>query len=131
MKRLVSATLALSLLGGTAAIAGPYDSGGQGYYGNQGYNGYGNQSYSGSYGNQYRGYSYRGQGNNGGGALVAGVGILALAAILASQHRRNQYHQGWYNRDRRGYGYDNSYNRGYGNQFGDRYNGYGDSNRRW
>ena len=129
MKRLVSATLALSLLGGSAAVAAPYDHGGQGYYGgNQGY--YANQGYAGSYGDPYRG-DYRRHGSNDGGAIIAGVGILALAAILASQHRHHRYHQGWYNRDGRAYGYDNGYSRGYNNQYGNGYNGYGDNGRRW
>ena len=143
MKRLVSATLALSMLGVTAAAADPYDHGGQGYAG-----GYNNQGYNGAYGSRdSRDYSRRG-GSNDGGAVVAGVGILALAAILASQHHHH-YHDGWYGRgggqygwnngDNRGYGnhYDNRYgdNRGYGdhydNRYGDNYRGYGDNDRRW
>jgi hypothetical protein len=118
MKRLVSATLALSLLGGSAAVAAPYDHGGQGY--------------NGGYSNQYRGHD----GNNG-GAIVAGVGILTLAAILASQHHHHRYHQGWYNRDGGSYGYGNGYNQSYGNRYnqgygyqnGDRHDVYGDYDR--
>ncbi len=118
MKRLVSATLALTLLGGSAAVAAPYDLGGQRYNG-------GNQGY----GNQYRGGSYYGHNGTNGGALVAGVGILILAAILASQHRHHHFHQGWYSRD--GGRYDNAYNRGYSNQDGNRDDGYGENDRRW
>ena len=82
MKRLVSAALALTLLGTTAAAADPYDRGGQGY--DRGYD------------NAYRGHD---RDNN--GAFVAGVGFLTLAAILASQHRHRHFHEGWFNR---GYG---------------------------
>ena len=71
MKRLVSAALALTMLSGTAAVAAPYDHGG----------------YNGGYGDQYRRH------DNNNGAIVAGVGILALAAILASQHHHRHYHQ--------------------------------------
>ncbi len=90
MKRLISATLALSLLGATAAMAAPYS------YGDQGTsNGYNN-----SYGdNGYRDNGYRGRGDDNGGAIVAGVGILALAAILASQnHRRDYDRDRWHDR---------------------------------
>ena len=104
MKKLVSVVLALSLLGGSAAVAAPYDHGGQGY----------NSSYS----NQDRGDNYRGRDNNG-GEIVAGVGILALAAILASQHRDHRHH-GWNNRD----------DRGYGNQYGEHRDGYGERGHR-
>jgi hypothetical protein len=86
MKRLVSAALALTLLGATAAAAEPYDRGGQGYNGGY-YNGYDN--------------AYRGHDRDDNGAFVAGAGFLTLAAILASQHRHHRYHSGWYNR---GYG---------------------------
>lgn len=108
MKRLVSATLALTLLGGSAAVAAPNDHSG-------------NQDYTGSYGNSYRDDNYRG--HDGGGAIVAGVGILALAAILASQH--HHYHYGWYNRDR--YGYAIGIYRGDADRYGsyDNYNSYG------
>ena len=65
MKRLVSATLALSLLGATAAAADPYDHGGQGYAG-----GYNNQGYNGAYGNQDNRYYHRRGVSNDGGAVV-------------------------------------------------------------
>lgn len=102
MKRLVSATLALTLLGGTAAVAEPYDRDGQGYDG-----AYGNQSYYGGYNDGYRSH-YR----DDCGVFVAGLGVLTLAAILASQHRHHYYHNGWYNR-------------GYGELYGD------SRDRRW
>ena len=108
MKRLMSAALALSLLGGSAAVAAPYDHGGRGSYGNQGY---------------YSSYSERERRNDDGTAIVAGVGILALAAILASQHHN---HDGRYDRDG-GRGYDNGGHRGYDNNY-DR-GGYGDNDR--
>jgi hypothetical protein len=100
MKRLISATLALTLLGSTAAVAAPYD---YGRYDNRGYHG-----------------DYRGHSDNS-GAIVAGLGLLAFAAILASQnhdHYQHRYHHGWY-----GNRYDD---RGYGNGgYGDRGYGYG------
>ena len=95
MKRLASVALALSLLSGTAAVAAPYDHGNQGYN-----NGYSNQDRG---GRDYR--------DNNSGAVFAGVGILALAAILASQHR---HHDGRYNRDGGRYRDGNGYNRGDG-----------------
>ena len=115
MKRLVSATLALTLLGATAAVAEPYDRGGQGYD-----RAYGNHSY-------YGGYDNAGHDRDNSGAIVAGVGFLTLAAILASQQRHHHYHYGWYNRDRYGdYGrYDNGFNRG------QRYGGYSGGEYRW
>lgn len=111
MKRLISATLALSLLGATAASAAPVNRG---------------------IPIQYRDNGYRHRGDDNGAAIAAGVGFLALAAILASQHRD---HDGWRERgydrgdwgrrdDDRGYG---GYDRGYGNGgYGRGYdNGYG------
>ncbi len=122
MKRLVSATLALTLLGGSAAVAAPSDRGG-------------NQGYDSGYGNAYRGDNYRGHNGSNGGAIVAGVGILTLAAILASQHRHHYYHYGWYKGDGDRYGYYNGYNGGYGAQYGNRYGDhsdrYGDNDRHW
>jgi len=103
MKRLISATLALSLLGATAASAAPVNRGTP---------------------IQYREDGYRHRGDGDGAAIAAGVGFLALAAILASQHRD---HDGWRDRDYdRGYG-DRGYNNGYGgNSRGYGYNnGYG------
>jgi hypothetical protein len=95
MKRLLSATLALTLLGATAAAAEPYYRGGQGY----------DRDYD---------DAYRGHDRDNSGAIVAGVGFLTLAAILASQHRHRHFHDGWFNR-------------GYGERYGD----YGSRDHRW
>ena len=123
MKCLLSAALALSLLGGTAAVAAPYDRGGynSGYY---------DQDYNAGYGDRDRRDNYRGRGDNNGAAVVAGIGILALAAILASQNHRNHrhYHQGWHNGR---YGYRDGYNRGYNYDYNNRDYGYGDGSRNW
>src|SRR6185312_8835753 len=87
MKRLISAALALSLLGATAASAAP------------------------THGPiapvDYR-HSYRHHDNGNGAAIAAGIGFLALTAILASQN----HDRDWYDRDR-DYRY-RSYDRGYG-----------------
>lgn len=94
MKRLLGAALALTLLGGSAAVAAP--------------TGYDN-----------RGYGH--ESNN--GALFAGIGLFALAAILASQNNRS-YQRDWHDR---GYGrFDNSrgYNHGYDRDRDDRRSGY-------
>jgi hypothetical protein len=107
MKRLISATLALSLLGATAASAAPYD--------------HNNQAYGNGYGSRDRGDYDRGRGDN--GAAFAGIGLLAFAAILASQNHHH-YHHGWYNRDRGSYGYGD--NRGHDYNHGDRNGGYND-----
>ena len=82
MKRLLSAILALSLFSGTAAIAGPYNHGGQGFGVTNGY----------SHGDRGRGsyYGRRDYRNNDGAAVATGVGILALIAILASQNRHDE-----------------------------------------
>ena len=97
MKRLISAALALSLLGATAASAAsarapiaPVD---------------------------YRSQSYRHHDNGNGAAIAAGIGFLALAAILASQNNHDRdgryYHdRNWRDRD---YGY-RPYDQGYGNR---------------
>ena len=101
MKRLISATLALSLLGATAASAAPVNR---------------------AIPIQYRDDGYRHRGDDNGPAIAAGVGFLALMAILASQHRDHDgwrdrgYDQGGWGRrdDDRGYG-NGGYDRGYGN----------------
>lgn len=113
MKRLVSAVLALSLLGTTAAVASPYRDGG-----------FDNRDH------------YRGHDDGDGAAILAGVGVVALAAILASQHHHHHWHHGWYgNNDGRGYrdGYayngNYGYGSGYGYNAGYRYDRNGDHNR--
>jgi hypothetical protein len=102
MKRLIGAALALSLLGATAASAAPY----------------------GSFAPlDYRDH-YRHHDDGNGAAIAAGIGFLALTAILASQHNhdRDEWRDrdDWRDRDR-DYGY-RSYNRGYG--YAQPYQGY-------
>jgi hypothetical protein len=97
MKRLICATLALSLLGATAASA-------QSFHGGFGHGGY-------SHGGGYGGWHGRG---DGGALLGLGVGLFALGAIAAaSEHDRynDRYNYGppppppaYYGR-----GYDRSY----------------------
>jgi hypothetical protein len=136
MKRILSVALALTLLSGSAAVAGPY---GHGNYGQR--NGYSEQYR----GDHYRGGHYRGHRGNDGGAIAFGIGILALTAIIASQNRDREiareramnrnYDQGGY--DQGAYGPNDGPN-GYGpNAYGpnDGPNGYGpngydDQNRR-
>jgi hypothetical protein len=103
MKRLISAALALTLLGATAASAQSYR-GGHGGFGHGGYS---------------RGYGHGGgwHGRGDGGALLGlGVGLFALGAIAAASERDRYY-------DRYDYGppppppryYDRGYyDRGYG-----------------
>ena len=86
MKRLIAATIALTLLGSTAALA-------DGYYDH--------------------GYDRHEDGDGAGAALAVGAGIAALA-IIASQHHDHDgyygraYYRGpdgyYYNRDRAYYG---------------------------
>ena len=100
MKKVISAVLALSLLGATAASAQTYR---------------GRDTYS---------QSYHHSGNS--GALVGlGIGLFALAAIAAaSQHHDSYAYDRNYderNRYRRSYGYP-SYDRSYG--YDRSYNGY-------
>ena len=116
MKRLLSITLALTLMGTSAAVAHGY----QGGYGDRrGYNGY-SAPYRG-------GYEYRDRNNN--TAAAVGVGILALGlfAALASQHNSDPYSSGYYAPPPR-YGY-SGYGPGYGSTpgygYGGGYYGYG------
>lgn len=95
MKKLVSAALALTLLGTVAASAQTYR--GESSYGRSYTSD--NNTYGG-YGRDTRAYQ-RGGHHNSGAVIGAGIGLVALAAILASQHRD---HDGW-DRDRyRGWG---------------------------
>ena len=112
MKRLVSAALALTLLGTAAASAQPYGRGGY------------DRGYS---------HSYRHGGRDNTGALIGlGIGLFALGAIVASQHdnERDRYedrgyrggydgYQGGYYQDRGGY--QNDYRGGYQNYQGNGY----------
>lgn len=96
MKRLISATLALSLLGTAAATAAP--------------------AYRGTP-VEYR-YGYHRDADNG-AAIAAGVGFLALLAVMASQdHHRVYDRHDWGRRDRdydRGrWDFRGGYERGYG-----------------
>jgi len=113
MKRLISSVLALSLLGATvatAANAAPV-----------------NRPIP------VRDYRHHDDGN--GAAIAAGIGFIALAAILASQNNRDR--DDWHYRDRgwdhRDYRYDRGYdNRYYGNgYYGNRYDGYSRGYRSW
>lgn len=103
MKRLISAalasTLALSLLGATAASAAPV---------------HGPIAPV-----DYRYHSWRHHDDGNGAAIAAGIGFLALTAILASQnHDRDHWRdRDWRDRD---YGY-RPYDRGYAVPYG----GYG------
>lgn len=78
MKRFLSAALALSLLGATAAQADPFDHRGwqQERYDSGRHYGWGHD----------RGWD-RHHGNDAGAAIAVGVGLIALTAILASQNR--------------------------------------------
>src|SRR4051812_16101727 len=120
MKRLISATLALTLMGTVAASA-------QSYRGRDGYSQHSysqsNNSYNRSYDrnsrNDYRG-SYRSH-NNGGALIGLGIGLMALAAIAGSQHHDDYDNRGY---DYRGSGY--GYGGGYDNRSYDyRGSGYG------
>ena len=79
MKRLISAALALTLLGATAASA---------------------QSYRGGHGGYSRGYGHGGgwHGRGDGGALLGlGIGLFALGAIAASSSH-DRYEDRYYDR---------------------------------
>lgn len=106
MKRLIGAALALSLLGATAASAAPAP----------------NVAPRALQQIDYRDHSYRHRDNGNGAAVAAGIGFLALAAILASQNNHDR--DGWYSHDRgwhdrdwrdRDYSY-RSYDQGYGDR---------------
>ena len=114
MKRLISSVLALSLLGATvatAANAAPVN-------------------------RPIPVRDYR-HGNDNGAAIAAGIGFVALAAILASQNNRDRdygyYNDGYY-RDRgwdhRDWRYDHGrYDRG--RYFDNRYDAYSHGYRGW
>jgi len=87
MRRLLGAILALSLMSGAAAVAGPYGHGGSGYGVTTGYS-HGDRGW----------YGHRDHGNNDGAAIATGVGILALIAILAAQNQHEDQ-QGVYDRN--------------------------------
>jgi hypothetical protein len=83
MKRLMSAltagTLALSLLGATAASAQPFRHGGYG-------------GYHGGYGGYHGGYGRGWHGRDNTGALVGlGIGLFALGAIAAASSHDRYY----------------------------------------
>jgi Ni/Co efflux regulator RcnB len=113
MKRLISSVLALSLLGATvatAANAAPVN-------------------------RPIPVRDYR-HGNDNGAAVAAGIGFIALAAILASQNNRDR--DDWQYRDRnwdhRDYRYDNGrYDNGrYGyGRYNNRYDAYSHGTRGW
>src|SRR5258705_12100629 len=76
MKRLLSITLALTLMGSSVAMARGYQGGG--YSDRHGYSGYSAP---------YRdGYGYRDRGNNAAAAGGAGIPALGLFGALAPQH---------------------------------------------
>ena len=111
MKRLISATLALTLIGTVAASAQSYRGGSRNSYSqhsySQSYNSYNRGGYDRYSRNDYRG-SYRSH-NNGGALIGLGIGLMALAAIAGSQHHDDYY-------DNRGYDYRGGY--GYGDAYG-------------
>ena len=112
MKRLIAATVALTLLGSTAAMA-------RDYHGHDRYDGYNRHHHS-----------------DAGPAIAVGLGIAALALIASSHSDHDRYEQrgyysapnGYYYRNRgeydryrndnRGYYGDGYYSRGYDNNRG-------------
>ena len=82
MKRLISAVLALTLLGATAASAQPFR-GGHGGYGHGG-------GYDRGYGGYGHGGGWNGRGD-GGALLGLGLGLFALGAIGAASERDRYY----------------------------------------
>ena len=99
MKRLISAVLALSLMGTAAASAQPFR-GGYGGYGGYDRSYHDNyRSYDRDYGRGYqrdRRENWHGSRYNDGGAMIGlGLGMMALAAI-ASSHNHDRDYQGDY-----------------------------------
>jgi len=84
MKRLVSAVLALSLLGTAAASAQPF----RGNH-DRGYD----RGYDRGHHRDYRSTGQRGRGHNDGAGMIGlGIGLFALAAILSSQNQRETHY---------------------------------------
>jgi hypothetical protein len=114
MKRLLSITLALSLIGSSAAMAQPYRGGSYGHD-NRHYS----APYRGGHGYDYgRGYGYR---DNGGAVAAVGIGILALGLFGALASQNNQYSNGYYAPPPPpygGYGYAPSYGNSYAPTYG-------------
>lgn len=90
MKRLIAATVALTMLGSTAAMA---------------------HSRHDRHHHNWRGYERHHHDDGAGAAIAVGFGIVALAAILASQDddRDRAYDRGGYYRGNDGYYYRNGY----------------------
>ncbi len=114
MKRLISITLALTLLGSSVAMAHGYQGGG-----------YGDRRGYGGYSAPYRGgYGYRDRGSDTAAAIGVGVLALGLFAALASQHDSDHYSGGYYGPAPRysgygpGYGSSPGYGYGYGGYYG-------------
>jgi len=83
MKRLLSAALALSLLGTTAAQADPFDHRQHEHYDiGRGHD----RDYGWDRGRDH----FRRDNHDAGAALAVGVGLIALTAILASNHDRER-----------------------------------------
>ena len=106
MKRLVCATLAVSLLGATAASAQSYS--------HSGYN---------------RGYGYgHSRGHDNTGALIGlGIGLFALGAIVAASSHdndRGRYDDRAYQGNYAPNGYQNDYQGGYQNDYRGSYQNY-------
>ena len=102
MNRLVCATLAVSLLGATAASAQSYGRGGYD-----------------------RGYSHRSGHDNSGALIGLGIGLFALGAIVAaSSHNndRDRYDDRAYQSNYAPNGYQYGYQNGYQNNY--QYGGY-------
>jgi hypothetical protein len=124
MKRFLSTVLALSLLSGTAAVAGPYGHGPRDGYRHGYVRGYG--------------HGYRHHDDGAGTAVAVGFGLLALTAIIAAsdndRERDRAYRQeyvpppppppGYYGPDN-GQPYGQTYQPGYSQDDDDNGPGYG------